>query len=131
MEKDHEVVLMQSPDDGIITEYTSSIYLLYALFHRYGMSLQMFGELHERIMNLEPFRFNYCDESEKEGILLIIKSFFIVEHMKKIVVKMKQVRRFCLWACFHIHYISGTRYPIFPSSSSIRSSISSESARTV
>ena len=75
MEKDHEVVLMQSPDDGIITEYTSSIYLLYALFHRYGMSLQMFGELHERIMNLEPFRFNYCDESESKASFLLSNPF--------------------------------------------------------
>ena len=41
-EKDYEVLIMQSPQDLVISQYIDSIYLLYALVYRYGMNQDIF-----------------------------------------------------------------------------------------
>lgn len=71
-EKDKEVLLMQSPNDWIISEYIDSIYLLYALVYRYGMSEKLFCELYEKILTLDEYRFEYCGETERDGILIVL-----------------------------------------------------------
>lgn len=75
-EKDKEVLLMQSPDDLVIQEYIDSVYLLYALFLKYGMKQYIFRELTDKISNLEENRFLYCGEAERYGILNIVEYLY-------------------------------------------------------
>lgn len=58
-EKDKEVLVMQSPDDLIVSQYTSSVYLLYALVRKYGMTETVFQNIHSKIATLEELRFYY------------------------------------------------------------------------
>ena len=71
-EKDKEVVLMQSPNDLVISQYTDSVYLLYALVYKYGMSEYIFRNLYHKIATLDEFRFDYCPETEREALLNIV-----------------------------------------------------------
>lgn len=75
-EKDKEVLMMQSPDDMIISNYLDSVYLLYALFLRYGMKKSIYQRLINRISTLEDFRFEFCGEVERDGLLQIIKYLY-------------------------------------------------------
>lgn len=78
-EKDNEVILMQLPSnthDMVVSEYISSVYLLYGLFMKYGMNEAVYRNLIYRINNLEDFRFEFCDETEKISILEIISYLY-------------------------------------------------------
>ena len=75
-EKDKEVLLMQSPNDRIISEYIDSIYLLYALVRRHGMSEKLFFELYKKILTLDEYRFEYCGETERDGILSVLRYLY-------------------------------------------------------
>ena len=75
-EKDKEVLLMQSPKDRIISEYIDSIYLLYALVRRHGMSKKLFFELYKKILTLDEYRFEYCGETERDGILSVLRYLY-------------------------------------------------------
>ena len=71
-EKDREVLCMQSPNDIIISSYSNSVYLLYALSLKYGMKESIYKNLINKIYNLEEFRFQDCGESERYGLLQIV-----------------------------------------------------------
>lgn len=71
-EKDHEVVVMRSPNDLIIVDYLESVYLLYALYLKYGMNQHIFCSLLERIESLEDFRFANSKKSERESLKIIV-----------------------------------------------------------
>lgn len=75
-EKDKEVLVMQSPDDLIVSQYTSSVYLLYALVRKYGMTETVFQNIHSKIATLEEFRFYYCDKTERNALLAIVEYLF-------------------------------------------------------
>lgn len=75
-EKDKEVVLMQSPNDIIISEYSDSVYLLYALVLEYGMKESIYKELMSKIYTLEKYRFEFCGEAERYGLLQIIEYLY-------------------------------------------------------
>lgn len=75
-EKDKEVVLMQSPNDLVISQYTDSVYLLYALVYKYGMSEYIFRNLYHKIATLDEFRFDYCPETEREALLNIVSYLY-------------------------------------------------------
>lgn len=71
-EKDEEVLLMQSPRDIIISDYLDSVYLLYALFLKYGMKDSIYNKLMRRIFHIEDFRFEFCGETERNALLTIV-----------------------------------------------------------
>ncbi|MBE6063573.1 MAG: hypothetical protein E7207_08520 [Clostridium butyricum] len=71
-EKDKEVLCMQSPNDIIISQYLDSVYILYALSLKYGMKKSIYINLINEISNLEEFRFQFCGESERDGLLKIV-----------------------------------------------------------
>lgn len=75
-EKDKEVLMMQSPNDMVISDYSASVYLLYALFLRYGMKKSIYKNLINRISNLEDFRFGFCGEIERNALLTIINYLY-------------------------------------------------------
>ena len=75
-EKDKEVLKMQSPNDMVISDYSDSVYLLYALFLRYGMKKSIYEKLINRISNLEDFRFEFCGEVERKALLTIINYLY-------------------------------------------------------
>ena len=75
-EKDKEVLLMQSPDDIIIFEYKASVYLLYALVLKYGMNESVYINLMRKINKLEPYRFDFCGETERCGLIQIIEYLY-------------------------------------------------------
>ncbi len=74
-EKDCEVLIMQSPNDLIISNYLHSIYLLYGLVLRYGMKDKIFHNLFDKIYFLEEYRFEYYPE-ERSAILHILNYFY-------------------------------------------------------
>ena len=76
-EKDKEVLVMQSPDDLIVSQYTSSVYLLYALVRKYGMTETVAQSIYSKISSLEEFRFDYCDQTERSALLAIVDYLFI------------------------------------------------------
>lgn len=71
-EKDKEVLLMQSPNDIVISTYSESVYLLYALSLKFGMKKSIYENLMNKICTLENFRFQSCGESERHGLIEII-----------------------------------------------------------
>lgn len=71
-EKDKEVVLMQEPNDLIISQYISSVYLLYSLFYKYGMPELVFWNIIKMISTLEDFRFDFCPVSERLALINVI-----------------------------------------------------------
>lgn len=75
-EKDKEVLVMQSPGDLIISQYIDSVYLLYALVRKYGMTGTVFQNIYIKIATLEEFRFDYCDETERAALLTIVEYLY-------------------------------------------------------
>lgn len=75
-EKDYEVLIMQSPQDLVISQYIDSIYLLYALVYRYGMNQDIFFELYNMINMLPDYSFSFCNETERDGILEIVQYLY-------------------------------------------------------
>lgn len=75
-EKDKEVLVMQSPNDLIVSQYTSSVYLLYALVRKYGMTKTIFQSIYNKIATLEKYRFNYCDQTEQAALLAIVQYLY-------------------------------------------------------
>lgn len=75
-EKDKEVLVMQSPDDLVVSQYTSSVYLLYALVRKYGMTNTVAQSIYNKIATLEEFRFNYCDQTERTALLAIVEYLY-------------------------------------------------------
>lgn len=71
-EKDKEVLMFQSPNDLVITQYSDSVYLLYALVMKYGMNAWIRDALIEYVYELEEFRFDYCRSDERKAIIQII-----------------------------------------------------------
>lgn len=74
-EKDHEILLFQSPNDLILTEYLQQAYILLALSIRYGLPSVVAEEIIEKIKNLPEYRFESCFESfsqEKEALIYIV-----------------------------------------------------------
>lgn len=75
-EKDKEVLLMQSAEDMIISTYSDSVYLLYALFMKYGMEELIYTNLINKIYLLENFRFEFCGEVERYALIEIINYLY-------------------------------------------------------
>lgn len=75
-EKDKEVLVMQSSGDLIASQYIDSVYLLYALVRKYGMSKTVFQNIYRKIATLEKFRFDYCDETERVALLAIVEYLY-------------------------------------------------------
>lgn len=75
-QKDKEVLLMQSPNDIIISAYSDSVYLLYALFFKYGISSSIYNDLMYQISTLDECRFYSCGESERNGLLMVINYLY-------------------------------------------------------
>jgi len=75
-EKDKEVLLMQSPEDMVITTYLDSVYLLYALFMRYGMKKSIHKNLINQIKNLDSYRFEICGEVERYALIEIVNYLY-------------------------------------------------------
>lgn len=75
-EKDKEVLLFQSPDDIIFTQYTDSIYLLYALAMRFGIDKSIRDRIIEEIDTLDDFRFDCCYTNEREGIIRLVEYLY-------------------------------------------------------
>lgn len=75
-EKDKEVLLMQSPEDMVISEYSDSVYLLYALFLKYGMEESIYTNLINKINILEDFRFEFCGEVERYALIEIVNYLY-------------------------------------------------------
>jgi hypothetical protein len=75
-QKDKEVLLMQSPNDIVISDYSESVYLLYALSLKFGMKKSIYENLVNKIYTLENFRFQFCGESERFGLIQIIKYLY-------------------------------------------------------
>lgn len=71
-EKDKEVLVMQSPNNMIISNYLDSVYLLYALALKYGMNKLVREELIHKICSLENFNYTEDGKMEEEAILVII-----------------------------------------------------------
>lgn len=71
-EKDKEVILMQSPEDIVISDYLDSVYLLYALFLKYGMNESIYTKLIHKIRDLGDYRFGFCGEQERDALLFIV-----------------------------------------------------------
>lgn len=76
-EKDKEVLLMQSPEDMVISTYSDSVYLLYALYLKYGMDESIYIDLIDKISNLEDFRFEFCGEGERYALLEIVNYLYM------------------------------------------------------
>lgn len=68
-QKDHEIVLMQSPNDLIIEQFLPSIYLLFSLALKYGFSKCQYDRLVYKIRKIDRYRFN--DDKELHAILKI------------------------------------------------------------
>lgn len=85
-EKDCEVLLMQSPNDFIISNYLHSIYLLYGLVLRYGMKNKIYNYLYDKIYFLEEYRFEYCPE-ERNAILHILDYLYKRYSYERTVIK--------------------------------------------
>ena len=75
-EKDKEVLVMQSPGDLIVSQYTSSVYLLYALVRKYGMTQTVAQSIYSKIATLEKFRFNDCNQTERTALLAIVEYLY-------------------------------------------------------
>ncbi|MFW2502373.1 hypothetical protein [Clostridium diolis] len=75
-EKDKEVLLMQSPNDIVISAYSEPVYLLYALSLKFGMKKSIYENLVNKICTLENFRFQFCGESERYGLIQIIEYLY-------------------------------------------------------
>ncbi|KOP67837.1 hypothetical protein AMS62_23220 [Bacillus sp. FJAT-18019] len=76
-EKDKEVLLMQSPEDMVISTYSDSVYLLYGLYLKYGMDESTYTNLIDKIYNLEDFRFEFCGEGERYALLEIVNYLYM------------------------------------------------------
>lgn len=75
-EKDKEILLMQAPEDIVISTYLESVYLLYALDFKYGMNKELHDDLIESIWSIDHNCFRDCGEDERKGLILIIKYLF-------------------------------------------------------
>lgn len=82
-EKDKEVLLMQSPNDMVITCYLESVYLLYALYLKYGMNEGIYNNLLNKISTLDDFRFKYCGESERVALIAIVNYLYYNGEVEK------------------------------------------------
>lgn len=74
-EKDCEVLLMQSPDDLVISDYLHSIYLLYGLVLKYGMKTKIYNYLYDKIYWLKEDYFTDCPE-ERGAILYVLNYLY-------------------------------------------------------
>ena len=84
-EKDQEVVMMQSPYDGVIKEYSFEIYLLYSLYLKYGMPHNVYKNLKKEV---KYFFKNISEQScrtEKTPILDIIEYLYKDKGYEKMV----------------------------------------------
>lgn len=75
-EKDKEVLLMQSPEDMVISAYSDSVYLLYALYLKYGMKKSIYTNLINKINILEDFLFEFCGEVERHALIEIVNYLY-------------------------------------------------------
>lgn len=82
-EKDKEVLLMQSPNDMVIACYLESVYLLYALYLKYGMNEGIYNNLLNKISTLEDFRFECCGESERDALIAIVNYLYYNGEVEK------------------------------------------------
>ena len=82
-EKDMEVLLLQSPNDFVIKQYSNSIYLLYALVIKYGMNAYTHDALIQYISNLEDFRFEFCESDEQTAIIQIIDYLYYYQNLER------------------------------------------------
>lgn len=86
-EKDKEVLVMQSPNDMVISDYLDSVYLLYALVLRFGMKKSVYENLYYRIQNLEDYRFECCGEIERKALLTIIEYLYYYGKDERIMIE--------------------------------------------
>lgn len=70
-EKDQEILVMQSTEELVISNYIDSIYLLYSLVIRYGMPDQLYVSLWNAFVCLDENRFYYCS-MERHAIMSIV-----------------------------------------------------------
>lgn len=82
-EKDKEVLLMQSPKDLVISEYLDSVYILYALYLKYGMKKSIYKKLINKINELEHYRFEFCEESERVALIEIVDYLYNYGEVEK------------------------------------------------
>lgn len=86
-EKDKEVLIMQSPDDMVVSDYLPSVYLLYALVLRYGMNKSIHKFLYNKIYNLDDYYFAYCEETERDALLTIIDYLYYYDKDEQMMIK--------------------------------------------
>ena len=85
-EKDKEVLVMQSPNDMVISMYLDSVYLLYALVLRFGMKRVVYENLIYKIQSLENYRFECCGEIERAALLTIIEYLYYYGKNERIMI---------------------------------------------
>lgn len=67
---------MQSPEDIVVSDYLDSVYLLYGLFLKYGMKESIYIKLINKIKTLDAYRFEFCGEQERDGLLFIVNYLY-------------------------------------------------------
>lgn len=72
-QKDQEVVVMNpDPDnDWMIEGYLNTVYLLYALVYKYGINEAISSDIKQKICDLEPNRFIFCEQERKALIIIV------------------------------------------------------------
>lgn len=85
-EKDHEVLLFQSPNDIILTEYLQQAYILLALSIRYGLPSGVANYIKYQIEHLPELRFDFCPQ-ERQALIDIVCHIYYNQAFEKQVLK--------------------------------------------
>lgn len=85
-EKDHEVLLFQSPNDIVLTEYLQQAYILLALSIRYSLPSSVANYIIKQINALDDYRFSYYPH-ERAALIYIIRHIYYNQSFEKQVLK--------------------------------------------
>lgn len=85
-EKDHEILLFQSPNDLILTQYLQQAYVLLALSIRYGLPSVVAKYIIREIKILPEYRFASCSQ-EREALIYIVYHIYQNLYFEKQVLK--------------------------------------------
>ena len=81
---------MRSPNDLIIIDYLESVYLLYALYLKYGMNQHIFCSLLEQIESLEDFRFANSKNPKRKFKIIVMYLYHLGKEEKEMSYKILQ-----------------------------------------